>query len=266
MKVALIGRGRWGQVLLKELKEQAEIKYECDSTTDLGQVFADPEIAAVFIATPIPTHYAIAMRALEAGKHVFLEKPGSENSTDLEKLNSLAKAKNLKFAVGYEFVHQPGIQKLKELMEGQTVEFIRLEWQKWGSFKYGIEKNLLCHDISILKYLGIELNSPAAYRTGFVTEADLLATRFGKTAMSVINRVSPVKSHTILAKLSGRTYLWSDPELFEVIDQELKKIEISSVSAVAAELADFLSSITENREPLANGDFALEVYRVIERV
>ncbi len=266
MKVALIGLGRWGQFLLKELQTRAEVKYECDSKTDLGPVLADPEVEAVFIATPIPTHYEVALRALEAGKHVFLEKPGTTSSADLEKLVRLAEDKQLKLAIGYEFIHHPAVRKVKELIQGKEVKFIRLEWQKWGSFKYAIEENLLCHDISILKFLGLDVSNPTAHKTGFVSESDIIATRFGTKVMSIINRVNPVKSRTIMVKLEDAIYLWSNEELFEVVGEELKKIEIPAITPVGAEIGDFLSAIKENRGPLSNGRFALEVYRVIERV
>ncbi len=266
MKVALIGKGRWGQVLLKELRELSEVKYECDSKTDLNQVFSDAEVEAVFIATPIPTHCEIAHRALEAGKHVFLEKPGTTSSADLEKLVELAEAKNLRFALGYEFIHHPAIIKIKQLIEGKEVRFIRLEWQKWGSFKYAIEENLLCHDISILKFLGLDVSNPKAHKTGFVSESDIIATSFGANTMSVINRVSLIKSRTMLVKLEDTAYLWSNEELFEVVGEELKKIEISTVTPVAAEIVDFFSAIKDNRKAVSNGQFALEVYKVIERV
>ena len=56
MEVAIIGIGRWGQILLKELKLQAKVKYECDSKSDLNQVWNDSLVEVVFIATPTETH------------------------------------------------------------------------------------------------------------------------------------------------------------------------------------------------------------------
>lgn len=262
MKVALIGVGRWGQILLKELKLQAEVKYECDSKTDLDQVFNDAEVKAVFIATPTGTHFEIAKKALEASKHVFLEKPGASTSAELEVLAALAASKGLKLAIGYEFVHQPAIQKLKELMAGEKSEFVRIEWRKWGSFKDEIERNLLCHHVSVLKYLGIDLAAPFVNRAAFTTEADILETRFGQTVVSIINRVSPSKSHTMHIKLPHSAYLWCDSELFKVVGDKLEKIEVADAAPVGAEIEDFLNSA----KPLCDGNFALEVYKIIESV
>ena len=265
MKVAIIGVGKWGQVLLKELKAQVEVKYECDSKTDLRKVFSDPEIEAVVIATPTETHFDIASRALDAHKHAFLEKPGTTKRSDLEKLVNKAREKNLKFAIGYEFPHHPAIQKIKELIKGKEIKFIRLEHQKWGTFKDSVVRNSLCHDVSILKYLGIKTDTPTINKIGIVTEADILATRFGSNVMSIINRVSPLKLRTILVKLENNSYLFSNDELFEIVGEELKKIDLPLTTPVTAEITDFLSAIRDNREPTINGKFALEVYKVIEK-
>lgn len=263
-KVAIIGLGRWGKVLLNEFKKQTDVKYECDSKSDLNQVWEDTEVTSVIIAVPTPVHYEIADRALDAGKHVFLEKPGTTSYENLDKLVKKAKEKNLRLAVGYEYPHHPVVQKIKELIGKQQIDFIRLEYQKWGSFKDEIVRNLLCHDISILKFLNVELEEPRVNKVSVVTEADIIATRFSSRAMSIINRVNPVKVRTALVKISGSHYIWNDDELFEIVGEELKSIEITPSTPVAMETADFLLAIKENREPLCNGEFALEVYRVIE--
>ena len=262
MKVALIGRGRWGKILLNELAKLREIKYQCDSKSDLNLVWNDPEVESVFIATPTETHFEIASKALGAGKNVFLEKPGTTSSVLLEKLVEMAESKNLKFAVGYEFPHHPAINKLKELIAGKEVEFIRLEYQKWGTFRDNIVTHFLCHDVSILKYLNIPIDSPRSNGVSVITDADILATRFGSRVMSVINRVSPLKQRTLIIKLRDSKYLLNGDELFEIVGEELKKIELSETTSVANELNDFLNS----EKPLCSGKFALEIYRIIEQV
>ncbi len=266
MKVALIGIGKWGSILLKELEEQVEVKYKCETGFDLNQVWNDPEIEAVFIATPIPTHFEIAEAALNAGKHVFLEKPGTDSSEKLGRLIELSEAKKLVLAIGYEFPHHPGIQKLKTLIEGKEVVFARTEFEKWGTFKDSIVTNLLCHDISILQFLGLSTDMPKANKVPVITEADIIATRFGTNVMSVVNRVSPLKQRTIIVILTDAKYLWDGTKLFEIIGEEMKGIETATTSPVAAEIADFLEAIKNNRTPLSSGHFGLDVYKVIEQI
>lgn len=268
MKVAMIGIGHWGKVLLEELKKQAEVKYEGDSKTDLAPIFADSEIQAVFIATPTETHFEITQKALGAGKHVFLEKPGTTSSNNLEKLIEQAKEKNLKFAVGYEFPHHPAAQKLKELMEGQNIRNIYFDWQKWGTFKDDSVAHLLCHEISIVKSLSIELEPTSCKKTKVISDSDILETEFRNNIKSVINRVSPIKQKILTVLTEEGGYIWNNDELFEINTemQVLEKISLPEISSVTAEISDFLLSITNEREPLTSGEFALEVYRVIEQV
>ena len=267
MKVALIGIGRWGKILLGELGKLAEVKYECDSKTDLNQIWSDSEIEAVFIATPTQTHFEIAQKALETGKHVFLEKPGTTNSADLEKLVRLAEAQKLKFAVGYEFPHHPAAKKLKELTANKEIESIHFEWQKWGTFKDDAVRHHLCHDISVAKFLNIELKPVSVRKTRVISDSDIVETEF-EGMSSRINRVSPIKQKTVTVLLDKGGYIWSNNELFSINTdrQVLDKIELPEITPVATELADFLNAVKENREPQSNGKFALEVFKVIEKI
>lgn len=268
MKIAVIGIGNWGQVLLKELKAQVEVKYECDSKTDLDPILSDPEVEAVFVATPISTHFEVASRVLNAGKHLFMEKPGTTSSLELEKIVELAKSKNLKLAIGYEFPHHPAFKKIKELTAGKEIKYVRYEFQKWGNFDTDIVSNFLCHDVSILKYLEVDTSSPSSTRLGVVTDTDILTTQFGMSAISVISRVSTIKHRSVMVLLEDGGYLFSDNELFSIDKegQKLNKIEIDTTTPVAIEIADFLSAIKDNRTPMMHGEFAIEVYKNIEKV
>ena len=263
-KVAVIGLGRWGKVLLKELKEVAEVKYECDSQTDLNTVFDDPEVRAVFIATPTPTHFEIAKKALGNGKHMFLEKPGTTNSGYLKNLIELAKEKSLKFAVGYEFAHHPVAQKLKKLLSSKKVVSIRFEWFKWGTFKDDAVHHLLCHEISIAQFLGIHLRPFSCTKTKVVSDSDIVETKYEGNISSIINRASPIKQKIVTISTIETTYIWNNNDLFEVVGEELRKIEVPEYPPVGAEVKDFLNSIEEDREPMVNGEFALDVYKTIE--
>jgi predicted dehydrogenase len=266
MNIALIGMGRWGKVLLSELERQAHVKYKCDGQSDLDQVFNDPEVEAIFIATPTQTHFDIAMRALDAGKHIFLEKPGTASASDLEKLINKARQKNLKFAVGYEFTHHPAAKKLKDLIQNKQVQGIRFNWQKWGTFRDSAIPHLLSHEVSIAESLGIVMSPVSCKATRVVSDTDILETKFKNDIESVINRASPAKEKIVTVITDDGTYMWSDNELFELDGEALKKVALPEMSAVTEEIKDFLSAIQNNREPLTNGDFALKVYRVIESV
>ena len=271
MKVALIGLGRWGKVLLGELEKQAELKYKCDSKTDLGPVLSDSEITAVFIATPTNTHFDIALKALEAGKHVFLEKPGTDSSEKLGKLIKLAEAKKLKFAVGYEFPHHPGIKKIKELINGKGIRSIHFDWQKWGTFKDDAVLHLLCHDVSVLKFLGFDdLAFGLHHRQGVISDTDITWTCFKSSRAefieSNIDRVSPIKQKALTIITRDGGYILSNNDLFEIVGMELKKIALTEETPVSTEIKDFLMAIEEGKKPLSSGQFALEIYRILETI
>lgn len=273
MKVAIVGLGKWGQVLKKELETLAEIKYECDSKSDLNAVYADPEVEAIFVATPTDTHFEIAKSVLDAGKHLFLEKPGTNSIEKLEELVNIAESKNLKFAVGYEFPHHPVAGEIKKLIKDRKVLGVYFQWQKWGTFKDDATHHLLCHDVSLMKYFGFSELAPINHqRTKVISDTDVISTQFqnkeGVYIKSIINRISPTKQKTVTILYGDGGYIWNNDELFEIDlpTQELVKIEVSGPTAVGAELADFLSAIKESRSPLCNGKFALEIFKVIDSV
>ena len=108
-KIGLVGLGYWGPNLARNFDELAELRWLCDLEPDLRERFAprypearvagdfdellnDPELEAVVIATPAVTHYELAKRALEAGKHVLVEKPPAMNAAEAEDLVSTAEA------------------------------------------------------------------------------------------------------------------------------------------------------------------------------
>src|SRR5438045_9502482 len=80
-------------------------------------MLADPELAAVVIATPVPTHYELAKQALEAGKHVFVEKPPAMRAAEMDELVELAQARDRVLMPGHLLLYHPGVLKLKELID-----------------------------------------------------------------------------------------------------------------------------------------------------
>ena len=111
-RVAIVGLGYWGPNLARNFDDLAELRWLCDASpdalerfgtrypqarasTDYDEVLADPELNAVVVATPAVTHYELAKRALEAGKHVLVEKPPAMNAAEAEDLVATAEATRL---------------------------------------------------------------------------------------------------------------------------------------------------------------------------
>jgi len=134
--VGVIGCGYWGPNLLRNFadNETAELRWMCDldtkrlsamgrrypaaqTTTDYKSLLADPELDAVVIATPVWTHFTFAKDALEAGKHVLVEKPLTANVAEAEQLIELAERNGLTLMVDHTFVYNGAVRKIKEIVQ-----------------------------------------------------------------------------------------------------------------------------------------------------
>ncbi|MFT5129204.1 MAG: putative dehydrogenase [Rhodothermales bacterium] len=183
--LAQIGLGRWGPNLFRNFVNHPEVDvlYACDrdesklakvqspglplveTTTDAGIIFADPRVQAVVVATPVSTHFALCKQALEAGKHVMVEKPLAGSVAECEELVALADARGLKLMVGHVFVYNRGIRYIKNLIDsGELGDIHCIHSQRTNLGPIRLDTNSLwdlgTHDISIFNYwLG---NSPTA--------------------------------------------------------------------------------------------------------
>jgi len=134
LRVGQAGLGYWGKNLARNFAELADLRWLCDmsdesraefaerypnarTTGDFAEMLADDELDAVVIATPVPTHYALAKQALEAGKHVFVEKPPAMRAVEMDELVALSEERDLVLMPGHLLLYHPGVLKLKELID-----------------------------------------------------------------------------------------------------------------------------------------------------
>ncbi|MEA1929473.1 MAG: Gfo/Idh/MocA family oxidoreductase [Patescibacteria group bacterium] len=290
-KIAIVGVGRWGKKLLAEFNKQTEVISACHHgnpetanflrdtypnlqiTTSLEEILNNPEIEAVAVATPTKTHFEIASQVIRAGKHLFIEKPGSETSRELSELCQLAETKKLCLAVGYEFPHHSASRQIKKLVPPTEMQGIFSCWSKWGTFNDHAVPHLLSHEISVLQNWGIDLLKPRNYQQQTViSSSDIIAVEWensqGLFISNHINRISPIKGKAITVLGRDKAYIWQDDDLFEVNRETRTRDQItpSTDSAVAAEIIDFLESITEKRQPICGGLSALRVLETIESI
>lgn len=177
MKIALIGLGYWGPNLLRTLhdlnvlvaafdsdktkidKFSSEISYKnIFFGTDWECALGRADVSGIVIATPPSTHYTMAMRALECGKHVFIEKPMTLNLNEAKEINNLAAKKNLKVLVGHIFLYSPEILKLKDIVWSE--EFGKIQYMYTRRLNLGkiqspatVIDDLAPHDISIFDFI-----------------------------------------------------------------------------------------------------------------
>lgn len=177
IKVGVIGCGYWGPNLIRNFNAQpdAELSIISDldekrlqqvgllypntrKTTDYKEILADPKIDAVVVATPMSTHFRLGSEVLEAGKHLFLEKPMATTSEDCRKLVGLAESKNLQIMVGHTFIYTAAVRKIKQLMESGElgdIHYVNIERVNLGLFQKdaNVVWDLAPHDVAMLNYL-----------------------------------------------------------------------------------------------------------------
>jgi predicted dehydrogenase len=174
--VAAVGCGYWGPNVIRNLDAVPgfELRWVCDAdpdrlrpvaaryptaraTTDLDDCFADPHVDALYLATPVSTHYELARRALLQGKHVLIEKPLATTVEQAEELAELAAARRLTLMVGHTFVFSPPVRKVKELIDSGLIGpiyYVETTRVNLGLFQKDVSVlwDLGPHDLSILNY------------------------------------------------------------------------------------------------------------------
>jgi len=142
--IGVAGLGYWGPNLARNFSELGALSWLCDLDEGLRETFAGrypgarvtgsfeellaaDDVQGVVIATPVPTHYALAKQALEAGKHVLVEKPPAMRAAEIDELIDIAAERDLVLMPGHLLLYHPGVRKLKELIvAGELGETVRI--------------------------------------------------------------------------------------------------------------------------------------------
>ena len=192
-KVGVAGLGYWGPNLARNFDELAELTWLADLspelqekfaarypnarvTGDFDELLADDALDAVVIATPVPTHYELAKKALEAGKHVLVEKPPAMTAAEMDELVALASGRDLVLMPGHLLLYHPGVIKLKELIDaGELGDVLCVYGNRQNLGIVRTNENALwslgVHDLSVILYLLDEEPSDAiAHGRDFLTE------------------------------------------------------------------------------------------------
>ena len=241
-KVALAGLGYWGPNLARNFDDLAELAWLCDAspdalerftarypraraTTDFGEVLADESLDAVVVATPAVTHYELAKRALEAGKHVLVEKPPAMNAAEAEDLVSTAERTDRVLMPGHLLLYHPAVRKLKELIDaGELDEVFCVYSNRQNLGRIRTDENALwslgVHDLSVVLHLLEEEPSEAwAHGNSFLTpgveDVVFCYLRFpsGKIAHMHLSWLDPHKMRKITVVGKEKMVVFDDMEL-----------------------------------------------------
>ena len=175
--VGVIGCGYWGPNLIRNFveSEEAELRWICDAdaerlekisrrypsartTLDYHEMLSDPRLDAVVIVTPVATHYSFARHALEAGKHVLVEKPFTSSVREAEELIALAERAGLTLMVDHTFIYTGAVRRIKELVtSGEVGDLLYFDSVRinLGLFQHDINVvwDLAPHDLSIMDHV-----------------------------------------------------------------------------------------------------------------
>ena len=265
-------------------------------TPNLSDVLEDPAITGVVIAAPAALHYEIAEKALNAGKHVFVEKPLSLNQTDGEKLVRLAAQKQKTLFVGHILHYHAAVIRLKEMIKTGKIGRLQYIYSRRLSFgKIRREENILWsfapHDISIILSLtGEEPSYVDSVGSNFLHAriADVTMTNLkfpsGIGAHIFVSWLNPYKEQKLVIVGSSGMLVFDDTEPIEkklvhyphTINWQNGLPVPNKAESVAIDLKDiweeplkaeckaFLSAIKTNTKPLTSGEEGLKVLKVLE--
>jgi len=319
LKVGVIGCGYWGPNLIRNFYKQPDVElavvadvdasrlgfvhdnYPTVATvTDGMEIIGDPAIDAVVIATPVAAHFSLALKALQAGKHVFVEKPLATSVVECDRLIEEAAARGLVLYTDHVFVHTGAVRKIKQLIDEGAIgdpyyyDSARINL---GLFQRDVNViwDLAVHDLSILDYImpqrpkavsatlhqhvpGAQPNMAAItlfYETSFV-------------AHITVNWMSPVKVRRTLIGGSRQMIVYDDIEPSQKVmvyekgvdlfnpgsgDEDIRISyragdvwgpKLEGREALDRSAAHFIDCIRTGAQPITDGHSGREVVRMME--
>jgi predicted dehydrogenase len=317
LNLGVIGYGYWGPNIVRNFLSQPDcrVRVICDknpetvaqvssrhpavdTTANPDDVISSPAIDAVAIVTPVSTHYDLARKALENGKHVFVEKPFTATSAQAEKLIELADRKNLQIMVDHTFLFNGAVRKIKELVDGGVLGplyYYDSTRVNLGLFQHDVDViwDLAPHDLAILDHLiGLEpelvVATGGAHLNGMADVAYItLCFPSNIIAHVNVNWLSPVKVRTTLVGGQRKMLVWDDLEPAEKVKVYDKGVDVGTkegiyellmsyrsgdmwaprvdhTEALQLETRYFLDCVTSGKTPFNDGRAGLRVVRMLE--
>ncbi len=288
LRCGVIGLGYWGPNLLRNIAASpaTELAAICDkssercakfarqfapslATGDPDELFAAPNVDAVFIATPVAAHYALAMAALRAGKHVFVEKPLAGTVPEAEAMVEEAERRGLTLMVDHVFVYNSAVRKIRELVTGNAIgdvlyyDSVRVNL---GLFQHDVNViwDLVVHDLSILDF--VLDKRPVAVMTHARAHVDgqpeniaYMTCLFDGTLIAHfhVNWLAPVKVRRTLIGGTRRMIVYDDLEPDEKIKIYDRGVDLTETEKDVAglqlgyRLGDMQAPMLARAEPLS---------------
>jgi predicted dehydrogenase len=318
---ALVGYGYWGPNLARNIAEcdglRLEALVELDrkqaatfrgrhpgarTVNTLDAVLTDPSVEAIVIATPPETHHPLAKRALEAGKHVLVEKPLATNLDDAHELAEIAGKVERVLMPGHTFIYSPAVNTVRDLIRGGVVgdvHFVTSSRMNLGKYNDGgVVCDLAPHDLSILLYwleepiVEVAASGSSVLKQG-VSETAFMTLTFasGQTANVQISWLAPRKVRQMIVVGSQRMVQYDDTasdEPVRIYDRGMDMLpptpanfgehqliyrtgdvvipRVEPQEPLRLELEDFAHSIRTGEEPRSNLALGIEIVAAVQFV
>jgi predicted dehydrogenase len=317
VRVGVVGLGYWGPNLARNLAAipGCELEWLCDrdpavrervavthpgarSTADLDDLLGDPELDAIVLATPVPSHAELATAVLESGKHCFVEKPLATNAHDAERVLAAAERAGRVLMVGHLLEYHPAVARLKELIENEELgDLFYVYGNRLNLGQLRADENALwslgAHDVSVaLRLIGEEPVECVAHGASFVRPGveDIVFCylRFpsGVVAHLHLSWLDPHKERRLTVVGSRRMATFDDMLIEGKLtiydkgfDEDTRSWgeyitrsgdtfspRIPNTEPLRLECEHFVECVRERRTPRSDGASGLRVVRVLEEL
>jgi predicted dehydrogenase len=319
IRIGVVGYGYWGPNLVRNFSETpdcqvvavadgraerralVQARYPAvDTTPDYSELLSDPNVDAVAIATPVHTHYPLALEALRAGKHVWVEKPITQTSAEAAHLIEEAAKRNLVLHVDHTFVYTGAVRKIKELVSSGAIgriyyyDSVRVNL---GLFQHDVNViwDLAVHDLAIMDHVlplqpcAVSVTG-AGHVSGEPEDVAYMTLFFNDSTIAHVhvNWLAPVKVRRTLIGGSNKMIVYDDVEPSEKIKVYDKGVrlgeegdaryqmlvgyrtgdmwapQIEMTEALQTGAKHFVECINLSQQSMTDGEAGLRVVRILE--
>ena len=319
LRVAVVGYGYWGPNLVRNVASSSSMRLAAlcerdpkradafrarmpgtEVEPDFDQLLLDPSLDAVIIATPPNSHYSLCKRALQAGKHVLVEKPMAKTAAQARELKDLADQRGLVIMPGHTFLYSPAVNKVRDLINDDAVGevyFVTSSRMNLGNYQPdGVVCDLAPHDLSIFMHWldRAVVQVAASARNIFqenVPETAFITLTFegGTTANIQVSWLAPRKVRQMMivgsrrmisyddtlsdepVRLYDRGMEFSTPESFGEYQLTYRSGDIviprvEPAEPLALELQDLSKAILTGSTPVSHAQLGVDVVSVMEAI
>lgn len=321
MEVGVVGFGYWGRNIVRNLLRCPEVErlyvYDRDpaavqaacrlfpgvrAASGLDEMLANTKLEAVFVVTPPESHFNLGLKVLQAGRHLYLEKPFVTSTRDALELMETADKRKLTLMSGLTFLYSPPVRLIKQVIDrGEIGEIAYISFRR---INLGIHQrsvnvlwDLLPHDLSmIMHWLGPQAKMTGGRSflktsVGRLPDVGFVFLEFsdGTAVEGLVSWLSPrkIRETIIVGREKMLVYNDSEPEeKIKIYDKKVEEMEpgdfgeyqlsyrvgdvisprIDASEPLLLMVRDFFESVGLGRPPLSSAAFALEVTSAIEKL